>query len=134
MDGSQAEALVVGRERPLQLLVVDEPAAILVRYPEASNDVRIGAGREGRGHQRRERAGVVRPRWRVSGPGGGRILFLGGLVAVRLGHGGVGRLTVRLWRWWRAVGCAVSLWRGRTVLATGRRSTVAVSGRIVRVA
>lgn len=51
MDGSQAEALIVRRQRPLQLLVVDNPAAILVSNLEASDYIGIGAGREAGRHQ-----------------------------------------------------------------------------------
>jgi hypothetical protein len=72
MDGPQAKALIVRRESPLQLLIVDEATAVLIGNLEASDDVGIGAGREGRGrgHQRRER-GVALRRWGVGGCSGG---------------------------------------------------------------
>jgi hypothetical protein len=150
MDGPQAEALIVRRESPLQLLIVDDATAVLVGNLEAGDDIGIGAGREGGGHQRGER-GVALRRWGVGGCCRG--LVLRGLVVVgrgggrgAVGLGPVWRLPVRLWWRWRAVRGGVTLWwwrctvRGRAVGLTSmllrrrRRRSVAVAGRMVWVA
>lgn len=70
MNGPQAEALVVRRQRALQLLVVDQATPVLIGDLEASNDARIGSGRKRRRYQRREGAAVTGTGGRVAGAGG----------------------------------------------------------------
>lgn len=58
MNSSHAEALIIRRERPLKLLIVDEAAVVPIRRLETSHDVRIRSRRKRRREQRRERASV----------------------------------------------------------------------------
>ena len=139
MNGPQAEALIVRRQRVLQLLVVDQATPVLIGDLEASDDVWIGSGRKRRRYQRRERAAVTGSRGRVAWAGGvvfRWLVFLWRLVRV-VGRSG-------RWRWavrgrdgsvrgvrvgllgWSAVGSGVSLG------LLGRRCTVG-SGGAVRV-
>jgi hypothetical protein len=58
VDGAEAEALVVPRQRGLQLLVVDRPAPVAIGRLEAGHHGGVGPGRERRRHQCREHAPV----------------------------------------------------------------------------
>ncbi|CAK8575528.1 unnamed protein product [Lathyrus sativus] len=51
VHGSQAEALVVRRQTPLQFLVIDQTASILICHLEARHDARISSRRECRWQQ-----------------------------------------------------------------------------------
>lgn len=129
MHGPEAEALVVGGERHLQLLVIDEAAPVPVRRLETRHDARIRPWWERRRHQRRERAPVRRRCW-ISGRRGmaAQVLLVLAFfrrlpapgvrlrrraVAVGLRRRGVGRAAVGLRR--RGVGVrrrlrAVAVW------------------------
>lgn len=112
MNGSEAEALVIRRQRSLQFLVVDEAASVLIRNLEARHYAGVRARRKRRRNQRRERA-PVRRRWRIASSAAA--LGVGPLLrwfAVRSGVGS-GRLAVG--------GGAVGLAR--------RRSAVGLAGR-----
>ena len=90
MNGPQAEALIVRRQRLLQLLVVDQATPVLIGDLEAGDDVRICSGRKRRRYQRRERATLTRSRGRVARAGGvvfRWLVFLWRLVRVGLREG-----------------------------------------------
>lgn len=120
MNGSEAEALVIRRQRSLQFLVVDEAASVLIRNLEARHYARVGARRKRRRNQRRERT-PVRRCWRITSSAA---LGVGPLLrwfAVR-SRVGSGRLAVG--------GGAVGLARRRgTVGLARRRSAVGLAGR-----
>jgi len=108
MNGSEAEALVIRRQRSLQFLVVDEAASVLIRHLEARHYIRVRPRWKRRWNQRRERA-PVRRCWRITSTATATVGV--GLVlrrfAVRsgVGSGGlaVGRGVVGLARRGRAV-------------------------------
>lgn len=62
MNSPEAKGLVVGGESPLQLLVVDEAAPVLVSHLETRHNARVRPRREGRRDQSSEGATVRR--WR----------------------------------------------------------------------
>lgn len=97
MNGTDAEALIIRRQSPLQFLIINKPAPILISQLETRYDAGIRTRRELRGHQGRERA-PVRPSgrvtrggsrvwrpvwWSAAGGGGGEFVFFGGFDVVR---------------------------------------------------
>ena len=60
MNSPHAEALVIRRERPLELVIVDESTPILIRRLETRHHVGVRTWREGRRHQGCEWAPVRR--------------------------------------------------------------------------
>lgn len=136
MNSSEAEPLIVRRQSPLQLLIVDEPTTVLVRHLEACHHVGVRPRRKSRRHKQREGTSEPRRRRRIPSHGRWRRLVAGASVGLVLLRGFLSWGCVR--RRWSTIGCGhggvrlVALWRRRTIWSCRvrlrrRRRTVAVA-------